>query len=164
MIDKIEIILEHMHNVERNCVKLGKKLIEQGEPKLGIALIVRGRMHDLSKLAPAEFEGLWPNHSAFKHALKHHHRFNSHHPEYYDLGAYPIKGIYAMGQEDLAEMVCDCAARSSEFGSDIRKWFNEEATKKYNFSMNDFVGRRINYFLDLLLEPPFKSVVTLKND
>jgi len=31
------------------------------------------------------------------------------------------------------------------------------ATKKYNFSMKDEVGRKIEYYLDLLATPVFKS-------
>jgi hypothetical protein len=58
----------------------------------------------------------------------------------------------------LAEMVCDCAARSQEFGTDVRKWFQETATKKYGFTMDDSdsCGQSIQRFLNLLLEKPFK--------
>jgi hypothetical protein len=55
----------------------------------------------------------------------------------------------------IAEMVCDCAARSSEFGTDVRKWFSETSTKKYCFSMEDHVGELILKYLDLLLARPF---------
>jgi hypothetical protein len=53
-------------------------------------------------------------------------------------------------------MVCDCAARSSEFGSDVREWFAQKATHKYSFNIDSEVGLRIIYYLDLLLEKPFK--------
>jgi hypothetical protein len=52
-------------------------------------------------------------------------------------------------------MVCDCAARSSEFGTDVRVWFSSNATKKYNFTMEDSTGLLIQKYLDLLLEKPF---------
>lgn len=52
-------------------------------------------------------------------------------------------------------MVCDCAARSSEQGTNIREWLKLEATAKYIFKMDDEVGQKITYFLDLLLEKPF---------
>ena len=60
-----------------------------------------------------------------------------------------------MPQVYIAEMVCDCTARSGEFGSDVRQWFITNATEKYNFKMEDEVGQKIIYFLDMLLEKPF---------
>jgi hypothetical protein len=57
----------------------------------------------------------------------------------------------------IAEMVCDCQARSSEFGTDVRLWFREQASLKYGFTMDDDVGRKIERFLNLLLSKPFKK-------
>jgi len=56
----------------------------------------------------------------------------------------------------IAEMVCDCAARSAEFGTDLRNWFFISATQKYNFSPEDEVGLKIKKYIDLLLQQPFK--------
>ncbi len=140
--------MEHIHNVQRNCLKLGFKLIKIGEIHLGRTLISNSLVHDVSKLSGIEFDHLWRGDDLLFDVVKHHSSTNEHHPEYWH-------GIQNMPAVYIAEMVCDCAARSSEFGSDLRKWFDEAATKKYNFSMDDEVGQRIKRFLDLLLAPPF---------
>lgn len=57
----------------------------------------------------------------------------------------------------LAEMVCDCIARGNEFGTDVREWFEKEATNKYSFEMNDEVGKSLIKYLDLVLTPKFKN-------
>lgn len=146
--DKIEAVLSHIQNVQRNCYKLGLKLIKNGEIELGRILIANGQIHDNSKFKGIEFEHLFNGSPILSDVVKHHSSTNPHHPEFWGK-------IQSVPEVYLAEMVCDCAARSSEFGSDLRKWFEETATKKYEFSMDDEVGKKITKFADMLLEKPF---------
>lgn len=147
--ERIEAVLEHIQNVQRNCYKLGLKLIKSGEVELGRNLIANGQIHDNSKFKGIEFDHLFYGDPILFDVIKHHSSTNPHHPEYWG-------SIQQMPDVYIAEMVCDCAARSSEFGSDLRKWFFEEATKKYKFEVNDVDGIRITRFLNLLLAPAFK--------
>ena len=148
-IDKIEDVLSHIQNVQRNCYKLGLKLIKHGEVEFGRKLIANGQVHDNSKFTGFEFRHLFYDSPLLQEAIINHSSTNEHHPECWG-------GIQHMPQIYLAEMVCDCAARSAEFGSDIRKWFAEVATGKYKFEMDDAVGKNITRFLDLLLSAAFK--------
>lgn len=147
--DKIESVLEHIQNVQRNCYKLGLKLIKNGEVELGRILIANGQVHDNSKFKGIEFDHLFYGDPLLSNVVKHHQSTNPHHPEYWG-------GISKMPDVYIAEMVCDCASRSQEFGTDLRKWFSENATKKYNFNIGDNDGIRIMRFVDILLSPKFK--------
>lgn len=148
-LEKIEAILDHIQHVQKNCNRLGIKLIKSGRFELGRMLIANGQIHDNSKLKGLEFNALWPGHPLLRDAIFQHASTNPHHPEYWG-------NIKNMPEVYIAEMVCDCTARSGEFGSDIRNWFTMSATTKYDFTMEDEVGKKITYFLDLLLEPAFK--------
>ena len=145
---KIEAILEHIQNVQRNCYRLGLKMIKRGEVEFGRALIAHGQIHDNSKLTGIEFKHLFHGDSLLGNTIEHHRSVNPHHAEYWEK-------IHNMPDIYLAEMVCDCAARSAEFGTDIRKWITEEATKRYKFSIEDRVGITMMKYLDELLSPSF---------
>ncbi len=146
--EKIDSVLNHIKNVQRNCYKLGLKLIRIGETEFGRNLIANGQIHDNSKFKGIEFEELFSECDLLETAVKHHNTTNYHHPECWG-------SIQKMPDIYLAEFVCDTSARSSEFGSDIKQWMREKATIKYGFEMTDEVGRKITYYLDLLLEKPF---------
>lgn len=150
-IEKIDSILFHIRKVEENCIILGKKLIENGKSDLGFELIVAGRLHDLSKFSGIEFEYLFSSGENFETAVNKHRIINKHHPECWG-------SIYNMPDVYIAEMVCDCVARSSEFGTDIKEWFFTKATKMYNFSEEDEVGQKVKRFLNLLLTPKFERI------
>lgn len=147
-IQKVESILQHIKKVESNCAKLGKLLIEKGNNDFGIRLIAAGRMHDLSKFSEFEFKYLWPGEKYFEDALIVHQQANNHHPECW-------RNIHEMPTLFIAEMVCDCVARAQEFGTDVRSWFENEATVKYGFTMEDPVGKAVTEYLNLLLTPKF---------
>ena len=149
-IEKIEQVLEHIQNVQKNCCKLGIRLIKNGEIELGRMLIANGMMHDNSKFKGIEFDHLFNGDPLLADVIKHHATTNQHHPECWG-------SIHKMPDIYIAEMVCDCAARSAEFGTDIRIWFSEKATFKYEFTMEDRVGKTISMFLDMLLSPKFKN-------
>ena len=148
-LDKIEKILDHIKHVQENCYKLGFRLIKSGQFELGRRLIANGQIHDNSKFTGVEFEHLFPDDPLLFTVVKHHAATNPHHPEYWN-------DIHVMPEVYIAEMVCDCSARSGEFGSDVRHWFVNDATAKYHFKMDDAVGQKITYFLDMLLDKPFK--------
>ena len=149
-IEKLEKVLDHIKHVQENCYKLGFKLIKRGQFELGRKLIANGQIHDNSKFHGVEFDHLFADDTLLFTAVKHHASTNPHHPEYW-------VSIHIMPEEYIAEMVCDCTARSSEFGSDVRQWFMLQATEKYGFTMDDEVGKKIVFYLDLLLDKPFKK-------
>lgn len=148
--EKIEMVLSHIQNVQRNCYTLGLKLIKSGQFELGRNLIANGQIHDNSKFKGIEFEELFHGSPILMDVVKHHSSTNPHHPEYHG-------SIHSMPDMYIAEMVCDCAARSSEMGTDVRNFFIITATEKYGFKMEDAVGQKIIYFLDILLDKPFKK-------
>jgi hypothetical protein len=148
--EKIEAVLTHIQNVQRNCYKLGMKLIKNGQFEIGRNLIANGQIHDNSKFKGIEFDHLFNGDPILSDVVKHHASTNPHHPEYWG-------DIQHMPSVYIAEMVCDCTARSGEFGSDVRNWFINDATSKYNFNMDDKIGVEIIFFLDMLLEKPFKK-------
>jgi len=147
-IDKIELVFNHIQNVQRYCYKLGIKLIKKGEIELGRNLIANGQIHDNSKYKGIEFDHLFYGDPMLPEVVKHHQSINPHHPEYWG-------GIKNMPKVYIAEMVCDWYARSTEFGSGIREWIDSKALEKFNFSKEDTVYKTIQEMLSMLLEPSF---------
>lgn len=149
--DKIEHVLEHIKHVQENCYKLGLKLIKIGEVDLGRKLIANGQIHDNSKFRGIEFDDLFEGSPILSNVVRHHSSTNPHHPEYWS-------SIHNMPEEFIAEMVCDCTARSSEFGTDVREWFSsdDKARRKYNYLTTDVVYSKITKYLNMLLSPVFK--------
>ena len=148
--EKIHAVLSHIENVQRNCNKVGLKLIRSGHISLGRNLIANGHIHDNSKFKGIEWEHLFSGSHILADVISHHNTTNAHHPEYWG-------GIHEMPELYVAEMVCDVTARSQEFGTGIREWIKKEATKKYKFKLTDPVGEQIIKYLDLLLEKPFEK-------
>jgi len=60
-------------------------------------------------------------------AVSHHYAENSHHPEYHT-------DTEEMSVEDIAEMVADWAALSSERGTSLKDWVNSVVGPKYIFT------------------------------
>jgi hypothetical protein len=149
-LDRIELVLSHIKHVQENCYALGIKLIKLGEIELGRNLIANGQIHDNSKFRGIEFKHLFTGDDILNEAVSHHSSTNQHHPQYWGK-------IQKMPTLYIAEMVCDCTARSSEFGTNVREWIEQEATKIYDFTMDDEIGKQITYYLDLLLQKPFKK-------
>lgn len=157
--EKIRSVARHIRNVEDNCFLLGEKLILQGEIDLGKQLIANGYIHDASKFHGIEFEYLSSgspieNDSALKLklAIHHHQTTNKHHPEAWSNGIKSMPDVY------LAEFCCDVKARSEEFGTSLRQWIDEAATKKWAFTKDDEIYKRIMRYVDLLCDKPFDSV------
>lgn len=152
--DHLDSVIRHIKLVQDACLLLGKRLIRAGEVKLGLHLMANGLRHDLSKFHGIEWnylkaDSLSHNKEMFYQALNSHQNSNHHHPEFWG-------GISEMPRVYLAEFVCDTFARSTEMGTDLRNWMKEEATKKYDFSLQGKVYKQLKYFIDMLLDPAFK--------
>lgn len=152
---RLDVLCGHIDNVRRNCYKLGKRLIERGDIRLGRQLIANGYIHDNSKFYGIEWEHLHTDRMGGEHdalltaAITNHVNTNLHHPEYWH-------GIHNMPTLYIAELVCDWAARSSEFGNDLREWIKDHATKKFNMTVQSKVYKEIKDLVDILLDPKFR--------
>jgi hypothetical protein len=161
-LDKIHALARHIRNVEDNCLYLGEKLIGRGEINLGKQLIANGYVHDTSKFYGIEFDNLSSSTSAntqeenaklkMRMAIQHHTLTNKHHPEAWSQGIREMPDVY------LAEMVCDLKARSEEFGNDLRQWINENTTKRFGFTKEDDVYKKIMEYVDLLCPKLFEKI------
>jgi hypothetical protein len=152
--ENIQKTLRHIQNVFENREILAMKLVDLGELELARLLLLFGIGHDQTKFSEQQFGPLvlgLGSEDDLKRAINAHNVSECHHPSSWD-------GIHNMPDQCIAEFVCDVKARSSEFGEDIRKWIDEEATKRYNFTKKDKVYEKIVFFLDLLLEKPFKKL------
>jgi hypothetical protein len=147
-IEKIDLVFTHIKNVQRNCYKLGIKLMRRRELELGRTLICNGQIHDNSKFRGIEFEHLFYGDPLLPEVVKHHQSINPHHPEYWG-------GIKNMPRVYVAEMVCDWYARSTEFGTGLRDWIENVALTKFEFTKTDDVYETIQEMLGLLLDPSF---------
>lgn len=157
--EKIDMLLEHVTNVEKNTTLLGRRLIAKGEVALGVRLIQLGRIHDASKFGGIEYNQLLrenDNKDILALAISQHNTTNPHHPEYWGgIHNMPMKGL---GRAYVAEMVCDWKARSNEMGTSLEKWITESATGKWAFTPRDPIYEEIIYFFNLLCEKPFVPV------
>jgi hypothetical protein len=157
--EKVKALTRHIRNVEDNCLFLGEKLIRDGEIELGHHLIANGFIHDASKFFGIEWDYLSvipkkeeETKLKLKLAVQQHNSTNKHHPEAWD-------GIENMPSVYIAEMVCDWKARSEEFGTSLREWIDNEATKRYGFTKDSALNKEITKYVDLLCGTPFSSVV-----
>jgi hypothetical protein len=156
--EKIENILRHIHNVQQNCLLLGKRLIEDhDEIDLGRMLIANGLIHDNSKFFGVEWQNLINNEETeeteddkrcLELSIYQHNRTNSHHPEYWG-------GIKNMPRLYVAEMVADWKARSNEFGSSLQEWIDKDASKRFGYKKKDPIYEQIMYFSNILCDKPF---------
>jgi len=149
----LQSLLRHIKLVQDATQLLGERMIEKGESEFGRILISNGLLHDNSKLTGIEWQFLLRGESNgnIKWAIEQHWTSNQHHPEFWG-------GISEMPRIYLAEMVCDCYARSTEQGTDLRKWIKETAAEKFGFSIQGKVYKQIKEFVDLLLDMPFGKI------
>jgi len=149
----LDNLVRHIELVRDAGLRLGRLLITKGRVDLGRLLIARVFKHDISKFRGIEWQFLHVGSDVpeadLQRAIKQHRETNRHHPEYHG-------GFDKMDELDVAEMVCDCYARSQEFGSSVRDLFEDEAIKIYNIDKDCTQYRWVQGFLGLLLEEPFK--------
>jgi len=150
---RLKSIVRHITHVQQSCTLLGERLIATGEKPVGHKLISHGFIHDNSKFHGIEWNYLHDDVKVFapemfQMALTQHVTRNMHHPEYWD-------GITNMPRVYLAEMVCDWHARGSEFGTDLRNFIKNHATKKFDFTLQGRVYKEIKGLVDLLLDQSF---------
>lgn len=157
-LEKIRVLARHIRNVEDNCVFLAEKLLLRGELDLARNLVANGMVHDASKFFGIEFDYLSignPNEEyaklKLKLAVEHHQKTNRHHPEHWG-------NIRLMPKVYLGEMVADWKSRSEEFGTDLRNWINEDATKRWEFMTDERVYKEIMEFVDMLCPVPFENL------
>lgn len=151
--EHLDNLIHHIDLVRENCTILGKRLIKQGRKDFGRLLIAQGFVHDQSKFFGIEWEylhiGPEVDKEHLKDAIKQHVSTNSHHPEFWG-------GIENMPEIAIGEFVCDCLARSMEFGTNFRDWLTEEAVDKYHIDINGEQWQWIQNFTNLLLQDSFK--------
>lgn len=162
--EKIRAITRHIRNVQDNCLLLGEKLINKGEIDLGKKLIANGFVHDISKFYGIEFENLSCSVGnrddeinaklKLKLAVQQHSLTNAHHPEFWS-------GIDKMPRVFIAEMCCDWKARSEEFGTCLKDWIDEKATKRWEFEKDGGTYKEIMEFVNLLCDKPFESITSV---
>jgi hypothetical protein len=153
---KLDDLVRHIDNVRNNCLLLGKKLIEAGQPDMGRKLIALGYVHDQSKFHGVEWEYLDPtttNRIGLKNAVLNHSRTNPHHPEYWG-------GIDKMPDIYIAEMVCDWKARSTEFANDLRNWIDTKSLKKFSYAKDSSTYKKIMGYVDMVCDKPFSEEPT----
>lgn len=152
---QLKSLVRHIDNVRDSCILLGTRLIEKGREDTGLKVVANGHCHDQSKFKGIEW--LYLNEETrikqpdlFQAAHMQHVTTNLHHPEAW------VGGIHNMTPEFLAEMVCDWHARASEFGTDLREWIKDKATKKFDMACQSATYREIKEFVDILLDPRFQ--------
>jgi hypothetical protein len=149
--NKLDSLLRHVQGVQDNCILLAKRLLEKGKDEhFCLTLISNAMKHDASKFTGIEWLYLDPTcgEEKFEMALRQHVLTNKHHPEFWD-------GIENMPDVYLAECVMDWKERASEFGTDLRDWIKDKATRKFKFALQSKVYKEIKEYLDLVLEPKF---------
>lgn len=158
--ERIALLLRHINNVRNNCQIVADKLMTDGKFDLARQLIANAQIHDHSKFSGIEWQFLSDptstNKAGLKYAIEHHDKVNPHHPQYYTNGIGEMPEVY------LIEFCCDVKARSMEFGTDLRKWIDDEATKKFKFTKDSEVYKRIAYYVDILCPKPFEPIESLE--
>lgn len=154
MTNKLKALIRHIENVKDSCHLLGERLVDKGEEDLGRQLIANSYIHDNSKFFGIEWlylndETKEKQPALFEAAHLQHITTNLHHPEYWPAGIKSMPRLY------VAEMVCDWKSRSSEFGSDLRTWVKDKATKRFGITVQSKEYKEIKGFIDLLLDKGF---------
>lgn len=152
---KLFSIIDHINNVCDAAEKLAERIIDNAESQEDLdfarRLVQRARRHDFSKFEGIEWESLHrgADDPLLKTAIHQHQQTNDHHPQYF------IGGIQQMSDLQIAEMICDWKSRSAEMGTDLRSFVKDVATKRFGFTTNSSVYKKIKKFVDLILESSF---------
>jgi hypothetical protein len=155
-LERLNTLRRHIEHVQESAYLMGERLFKsdvESDKFLAHELITNVQAHDQSKFRGIEWEYLHDDvketdPDKFMLAWEQHVKTNPHHPEYW-------AGIENMPDVYIAEMVCDFKARSNEFGSDLRSWIKDVATKKFGFPTSGKIYKKIKRFVDILLDKPF---------
>lgn len=153
--ERIELHWNHITLVRQTAEVLWKRLCDVGELALAQKLAKRASIHDASKFTGIEFDNLHKKDFKDKELISsvdQHRKTNDHHPEFH------VNGIKDMSREQIAEMVCDWSARSKEKGTGLRDWIKTDAASRFNFTLQSKCYKDIKFFVDLLLDEPFKQI------
>lgn len=152
--ERLGILRRHIEHVQESAYLMAERIVKGGGDEfLAHELITNIQAHDQSKFRGIEWKYLHDDvketePELFKLAWEQHVWTNPHHPEYW-------AGIEHMPDVYVAEMVCDWKSRSNEFGTDLRSWIKDSATKRFGFPTSGKVYKKIKRFVDFLLDKPF---------
>lgn len=153
----------HKAYVLQVCNLFSDYLEEQNQVELAEELRAKAIIHDNSKILDRnEFKALigiindkscLQNSSAKLSTLKQdaielHWENNSHHPEHFE-------SIYDMSKLDKIEMVCDWAARSIQYKTDLADFFEKRQESRFHFPLD--IYNELRQYIDIVLK-------LLKND
>lgn len=138
---QLDDLIEHKKHVMESCKTMAHYLIDAGEYDMAKELILRGLVHDNSKLKEEEFGKFMElkiKDRAFTNArtvlndyekerIAVHWKNNPHHPEYYE-------SVDEMTTMDKMEMVCDWHARSKQYHTDLLEFLETRQKNRFHFS------------------------------
>ena len=153
--EHLDDVITHQNHVRENTIKIGKALFAIGRHDLGRRLIARGHVHDYDKFFGIQWKYMRKGNEMNTHmslAIEEHVSTNSHHPEYHG-------SIHLMEELDIAELVCDWGARSTEFKTGLQEYIDGNAMEHHKFTKDDKVYKTIMYFKDMLCDKPFERKV-----
>jgi hypothetical protein len=162
----VDYLLQHIELVQHNCITIARLLVEEDKGQMARSLIRNGMCHDSSKLIGREWEYIkLRNYKklnkeqklGLEWAIHQHVASNPHHSEYWG-------SIHNMPEVYVIEMACDWVARATEFGTSVRAWMDNEATKRYQFKREDSVYRLISKYIDMLCGEPFEQIKKEKHE
>lgn len=149
----------HKQIVLDKCLLLAEYFIRNDNMELGLNLIRRGATHDNSKFSKEEFDKLvniissdtekcfrdakTKLNETERKAIEHHWKSNRHHPEYFDNSD-------DMTELDIIEMVCDWAARSEQYGTNLIDFVKERQHNRFKFSAELY--NKIEMYCELIVK------------
>lgn len=150
--EHLDNLVRHITLVQDACLLMGRRLIAQGDTDLGRIIIARGFRHDQTKFSGIEWRFLHVGPDVPQEqldlAILQHIQSNDHHAEFWG-------NIDKMPIECLGEMICDCYARSQEFGTGLRDWIDKVAVEKYKPSKQTY--KKMIRFVNILLKDSFRK-------
>jgi hypothetical protein len=154
-LEHLDDVVTHLLELHECAVKMARKLMTMGDKEKAFALklLERAFKHDSDKFKPSIWKHLrrgCDGSEEFVEAWRSHTSNNRHHPEYHS------RGIHEMSDLDLAELLCDWAARASEMKTGLQQYIEEKATLRYGFSQHDPVYARLIHFKSLLCGEEFR--------
>jgi hypothetical protein len=168
---ELKDILIHRECVQRSGLMMATYLKEKQMGGDSTSLIARCQTHDLSKMNNLEeflslasivdqIDDMQDIHHIHTHeqsrSIELHWSNNKHHPEYYD-------DPNDMCNLDIIEMVCDCHARSKQFGTEGSAPFLEAKNKsKYHFDIDhyDKVMKSAEIMDNLAKDDDYHDIIT----